>query len=214
MARLQEHEIDFGVILQFRLHLLDTAAPGLDEFHVLKDWSQDPVSDLASASAQFFKGEKVGQGAGAGDLQHIVIDGHFYITSENGVIPVYDRIDHCFADGIQGILPAILAVYLAYGRAKSDIFLDEDQARFYGGEDGFINCGLIQKDPSFRSLDPGAFDLGIGEILFPGLRVRQEKSRISRITLSPLCMEQTEILNQAAFYPLTGSFLKFLFKSF
>ena len=77
MARLYQDEIDFRIIFQVCFHLLYTAAPGLDELHIFKNRCKDAVADLASAGSKFLEREKVRKGAGAGDLQHIIIYGHF-----------------------------------------------------------------------------------------------------------------------------------------
>ncbi len=62
MARFLQDEFDFGIGLQLFFHLLDTAAAGLDELHVLENRGQDPVADLASAGAQLLEGEGVREG--------------------------------------------------------------------------------------------------------------------------------------------------------
>ena len=199
MTCLLQDEVNFRIVFQLCPHLLYTTAPGLDKLHIFKNRSKDTVADFASAGSQFLERKKVWKGAGAGDLQHIIIYGHFYIAPQDGVIPMNDRINQRLANCLHGIFPAVFAVYLSDGGTKRNIFLDECHAWFDGCEDRLIDGRLIQKNSSFGTLEPGAFYFCIWMILFSGLRIRQKERSIFRIIPLPLCMEQAKVFNKVAF---------------
>ena len=175
MTRLFQNKFDLRVIRQFLAHLLDAAAPGLDELEFLENRRQNPVADLAAAGAKLFHGQGVGQRAGAGDFQHVVIDRHLDIGPRDGIVPVNDGVDQGLPDGLQRVFPPVLTIDLADGSAQGDILLDESHTGLDGRMDRSVDGGLIEEHLLVGPFEPGAFDLGVAEKPLAGRRVGKQE---------------------------------------
>lgn len=103
MPGLAQRKFYFRILRHFRTHFVDAATPGFDQFLILENGGEDAVADFAAAVAQFFDWHGIGQGAGAGDLQQVVIDGYLDLAAEQGIVPVDHRVGQGFADGVPRI---------------------------------------------------------------------------------------------------------------
>lgn len=137
-----------------------------------------------NAAAQFFDWHGIGQGAGAGDLPHVVVNGYFDVASERGAVAVDQRIDQYFANGFKRVFQALLTINFADDRAHGDVFLDKGHDRCDGNMDWAFLGRLVEEYTLLAALERGAFYFDTREIAFAKRPVGEQQDSVGWVCAS------------------------------